>query len=336
MTYQIATEVKLAGHTTMQVGGNAAEFVVANSERELIEAVADCDLKNQPVFVLGGGSNVIFSDQGFAGRVVLVRTTGIELIGDELEVQAGHNWNDFVQWTLDNGFKGLETLIGIPGTTGGTPIQNVGAYGSDVSNFISVVNVYDRLDKRSKQISHSELKFSYRDSVFKIEPNRYLILSVRFKLVKGKISEPIIYDELAQKLKISLQQTAPVTDVANAVLELRRSKGMVLDESDSDTKSVGSFFLNPRISVPELPVGAPHWMQSDGKVKVSAAWLIQEAGFSRGFEWKGAAVSTKHTLALCNRNDASSQSIMDLAEKIQTDVYRKFNIKLQLEPQLIN
>jgi UDP-N-acetylmuramate dehydrogenase len=141
---------------------------------------------------------------------------------------------------------------------------------------------------------------------------------------------------LAQKLKISLQQTAPVTDVANAVLELRRSKGMVLDESDSDTKSVGSFFLNPRISVPELPVGAPHWMQSDGKVKVSAAWLIQEAGFSRGFEWKGAAVSTKHTLALCNRNDASSQSIMDLAEKIQTDVYRKFNIKLQLEPQLIN
>jgi len=269
--------------------------------------------------VLGGGSNVIFSDQGFAGRVVLVRTTGIELIGDELEVQAGHNWNDFVQWTLDNGFKGLETLIGIPGTTGGTPIQNVGAYGSDVSNFISVVNVYDRLDKRSKQISNSELKFSYRDSVFKIEPNRYLILSVRFKLVKGKISEPIIYDELAQKLKISLQQTAPVTDVANAVLELRRSKGMVLDESDSDTKSVG-----------------PHWMQSDGKVKVSAAWLIQEAGFSRGFEWKGAAVSTKHTLALCNRNDASSQSIMDLAEKIQTDVYYKFNIKLQLEPQLIN
>jgi UDP-N-acetylmuramate dehydrogenase len=326
--------VPLAPHTTMHVGGPAAEFVVASSIEEIVAAL---DFDDQ-ILILGGGSNLLISDSGFAGRVIKIATTGKELAGEFVEVAAGENWDEFVTWALAAGFGALAPLTGIPGTVGATPIQNVGAYGSEVSELIDSVFVYDRKTKQTRSLLNLDCKFSYRNSIFKQEPNRYVVLSVKFKLSKAE-QVIVSYDELAKKLGIATGEFAGTIEVAKAVRELRASKGMLLDSADRDTYSVGSFFLNPRVSATQkatLLVDAPAWLQSDGSWKISAAWLIANSGFERGYKLGSAAISSKHTLAICNFDNATYVEIMQLAEKIKLAVAKKFNVSLQLEPTLVS
>jgi UDP-N-acetylmuramate dehydrogenase len=330
---QIQTEIALAPHTTMGIGGAATEFVVASTVDEIVAAI-DCKL---PILILGGGSNLVISDAGFNGRVIKIQTKGISNSNDVIEVAAGENWDDFVFWSIENGYGQLAPLTGIPGTVGATPIQNVGAYGTEVSEIIESVVVFDRIAKIKIKLSNNECKFSYRNSVFKSEPDRYVILSVRFKLAKTT-RIPVLYDELATKLGVAVNETVEAGSVLQAVRELRASKGMLLDPTDRDTFSVGSFFLNPRVSndvKQQLPADAPAWVQPDGSWKISAAWLISQAGFERGYKLGDAAISSKHTLALCNLANATSSQVFELAAEIEEKVNLKFGIRLLKEPTYI-
>jgi UDP-N-acetylmuramate dehydrogenase len=293
--------------------------------------------------VLGGGSNVVIGDAGFDGTVVLLRGEGIEEVGPELfRVQAGHVWDDFVAWTVSNGFSGVECLSGIPGSTGATPIQNVGAYGQEVAQTIAAVKVWDREADEIRDWSPAECGFAYRRSVFK-HSDRYLVLSVDFRLAEGEESEPIAYAELAKRLEVEVGDRAPVRLVREAVLELRRGKGMVLDEDDHDTWSAGSFFTNPIIDAGALRKVAeraggepPHWPAGEGLVKVSAAWLIGAAGFEKGHRRGEAGLSTKHTLALTNRGGASAADVLALAAEVADGVEAAFGVRLHPEPVMVN
>ena len=330
---EIQTQIPLAQHTTLQIGGQAAEFVAATSESEIISAL-ECV---SPILILGGGSNLLISDSGFAGRVIQIKTLGKKISDDFIEVAAGENWDDFVNWGLTQGFGQLAPLTGIPGTVGATPIQNVGAYGTEVSELIHSVEAFDRSRKSKVILSNQDCEFSYRNSIFKEEKNRYVVLNVRFNLVKTN-QVLVKYDELAEKLNCEIGESVEANLALQAVRELRASKGMLLDWTDRDTYSVGSFFLNPRISTnqkAQLPTNAPAWEQADGSWKISAAWLISNSGFERGYKLGGAAISGKHTLAICNLRNATCIEIMQLAQKIQQTVIEKFNIALQLEPTLV-
>jgi UDP-N-acetylmuramate dehydrogenase len=330
---EIQTQVPLAPHTTIGVGGPAAEFVIVKTEIELISALDYLG----PVLLLGGGSNLLISDSGFAGRVIKIETTGISDQSGIVDVAAGENWDDFVSWGVATGYGELAPLTGIPGTVGATPIQNVGAYGTEVSELIDTVKVYDRELSREVYLSKSECNFSYRDSIFKEVPDRFVVLSVQFKLTKTD-QIPIKYDELATKLNVSVGDGAAAKLVMQAVRELRASKGMVLNPTDRDTYSVGSFFLNPRVSAAQyeqLPREVPAWQQPDGSWKISAAWLISQSGFERGYRSENAAISTKHTLAICNLGNATFDQIMDLANLIRSKVQQEFGLILQIEPKTI-
>lgn len=330
---EIQTQVPLAPFTTIRVGGPATEFVIVRSEDEIIAALDYVG----PILLLGGGSNLLIADHGFAGRVIKIETSGIRQIADSVEVAAGENWDDFVSWGVTNGYGELAPLTGIPGTVGATPIQNVGAYGTEVSELISSVKVYDREQRKVKQLSNDECKFSYRNSIFKEIPNRFVVLTVQFKLDKT-IQIPVKYDELANKLEVTVGESAGQVEIMQAVRQMRASKGMLLDATDRDTYSVGSFFLNPRVTATEhaqLPIETPAWQQPDGSWKVSAAWLISQSGFNRGYAIGDAAISTKHTLALCNLGSASATELLALADEIKVRVWEKFKIELQLEPQMV-
>lgn len=325
----------LAELTTLRVGGTPNSLVIATSESEIIEAVS----ANPDALILGGGSNVIVSDD-FHGDVIKIESQGF--VNDEsacagawVTVAAGHNWNDFVATAVANGWTGIEGLAGIPGTVGATPIQNVGAYGQSVSETIAQVRAWNRKTKSVDTIFAADCKFGYRSSVFKTNPDTWVILSVTFQLPLGTMSAPIAYNELAAKLKVELGDRVSASDLQSAVLELRAGKGMVLDSADHDTWSVGSFFMNPRVTV--APENAPHWPESDGSFKVSAAWLIEQAGFNKGFTLNGrAALSSKHTLAITNRGNATSADISELAEHIVKGVKAKFDIELKPEATFIN
>lgn len=330
---EIQTQIPLAQHTTLQIGGQAAEFVAATSESEIISAL-DCV---SPILILGGGSNLLISDSGFAGRVIQINTLGKKISDDFIEVAAGENWDEFVNWGLAQGFGQLAPLTGIPGTVGATPIQNVGAYGTEVSELIHSVEAFDRSSKSKVILSNQDCKFSYRNSIFKEEKNSYIVLNVRFNLVKTN-QMLVKYDELAKKLECEIGKLIGANLVLQAVRELRASKGMLLDWADRDTYSVGSFFLNPRISTnqkAQLPTNAPAWEQADGSWKISAAWLISEVGFQRGYQLGDAAISTKHTLALCNLGNATSDQILKLATLIEEKVSNQFGIQLLKEPTYI-
>lgn len=330
---EIQTQVPLAPFTTLRVGGPATEFVIARSEDEIIAALDYAG----PILLLGGGSNLLIADHGFAGRAIKIETSGIRQTADSVEVAAGENWDDFVSWGVANGYGELAPLTGIPGTVGATPIQNVGAYGTEVSELISSVKVYDREQRKVKQLSNDECKFSYRNSIFKEMPNRFVVLTVQFKLAKAT-QIPVKYDELANKLEVTVGDSVDQMEIMQVVRQLRASKGMLLDATDRDTYSVGSFFLNPRVTATEyaqLPTDTPAWQQPDGSWKVSAAWLISQAGFNRGDKLGNAAISTKHTLAICNLDNASSSEILMLADEVKHKVKAKFNISLQIEPTLI-
>jgi UDP-N-acetylmuramate dehydrogenase len=335
---------ELAPLTTIRLGGPAKRLIEARSEAEAIEAIREADATGEPVLILAGGSNVVIADEGFAGTVVRLLTGGIDRVGDaELEVQAGEPWDPFVERAVTEGLAGIECLSGIPGSVGATPIQNVGAYGQEVKDVITRVRVYDRASQEIGELAPAECDFTYRSSAFKRNPGRWLVLSVAFALDRQAHSRPLRYAELARKLDVALGDTAPLQDVRAAVLELRRGKGMVIDPADPDSVSVGSFFTNPILGPEEIEeialragVKPPAFPEPGGRVKTSAAWLVEHAGFERGYGMPGpVAISTKHTLALTNRGGASTEQLLALAHEVADGVERELGVRLVPEPVLV-
>ncbi|TWD79559.1 UDP-N-acetylmuramate dehydrogenase [Kribbella amoyensis] len=338
----VATGVPLAGLTTLRLGGPADKLVEVTTEQDLIDAVREADAAGEPVLLLSGGSNVVIGDEGFRGTVIKVRTTGIRVDADAcsgamIHVQAGEDWDQLVQRAIAEEWVGLESMSGIPGLTGSTPVQNVGAYGHEVAETIASVRVWDRVGNAVRTVFAADCGFAYRTSRFKQDPSRYVVLEVAYQLPLGDLSAPVEYAELARTLDVEPGERAPMTAVRDAVLGLRRGKGMVLDPADHDTWSAGSFFTNPILdTAAEVPAGAPQWPQPDGRVKSSAAWLIQHAGVDKGFAIGDAAVSSKHTLALTNRGQATTKELLALAAHVRAQVQQAFGITLVNEPVLVN
>lgn len=332
---------ELSKYTSFRVGGPASKIVQVSTEAEIIAAIEAAG--DSPILIMGGGTNVLISDKGFAGTVIRISNNSVQsevdaCSGATLTIGAGEDWDTFVQTTIDRGFAGLETLSGIPGTVGAAPIQNIGAYGHEVAEFITRVRTYDRQEKALKTFTNSECQFSYRNSYFKAHPGRYVVLDVQFQIRRGEFSDPITYLELAKKLGVDPGDKAPVAATRAAVLELRASKGMLLSPDDHDSWSAGSFFTNPIISqqaADQLPNAAPKWPLNDGRVKVSAAWLIENAGIHKGDEVGGARISTKHVLALSNSGNATASDIAELAKRARNQVKEVFGITLEAEVNLI-
>ena len=346
-------DVPLAGLTTLRVGGPAKRVLEVDTEAELIEVVRSCDERDEPVLLLGGGSNVVVADDGFDGTVVRVATSGVRVDdsascesgelaacgGIVLTVAAGEAWDALVARAVTEEWVGIEALSGIPGLVGATPMQNVGAYGQEVAQTIWTARTYDRVERRIRTFANADCEFAYRHSRFKGSA-RYVILDVSYQLRQGSLAAPIGYAELARTLGVEVGARAPLDDVREAVLGLRRGKGMVLDAHDHDTWSAGSFFTNPVLDAPtaaRLPEHAPRWPMPDGRVKTSAAWLIQHAGFDRGHTGPGerAALSGKHALALTNRGDASAADLIALARELRDGVRSAFGVDLTNEPVLV-
>ncbi len=350
--------MQLASLTTSRVGGPARRYLNAETPDELISMVRAADEASEPLLIIGGGSNLLISDAGFDGAVVHVGNRGIDIRNGKggtaiIEAQAGHPWDELVAFTVAEGYSGLEALSGIPGLAGATPVQNVGAYGSDVSHSIVSVQTWDREARQQRRFGAAELEFGYRDSLLKRTTvngsPRHVVLSVEFTLTQGSTSAPIRYAELARALGVEVGDTANAADVRREVLRLRAGKGMVVDAADPDTYSTGSFFTNPILPAPaadSLPDEAPRYPVADpGMVKLSAAWLIEHAGFGKGFGLPGrpgseiaggrASLSAKHTLAVTNRGDASAEDLLAIARAVADGVEQAFGIRLQPEPLLI-
>lgn len=330
---------ELRDHTTLRLGGPADEWVAVTDEADLAAAL-DTDL---PVLVLGGGSNLVVADEGFRGRVVEIATRGIapdvedgvSCGGVLVTVAAGESWDELVALAVEREWAGLEALSGIPGSVGATPIQNVGAYGQEVSQTIASVRVWDRTLRGVRTFANADCGFGYRTSRFKADPGRHVVLSVTFQLRQGSLGGPVAYAELARALGVEVGERASLADVRRAVLDLRRGKGMVLDPDDHDTWSAGSFFTNPVVDPAAVPDGAPAWPQEGGGVKTSAAWLIEHAGFAKGHGSDRAALSGKHTLALTNRGTATTADLVALAREVRDGVEARFGIRLVNEPVLV-
>ena len=350
------TQTLLSELTTAAVGGPAARYLEARSEAEIIDAVRSTDAAGEKLLIVGGGSNLLVADAGYPGTVLKIASEGFTVSSEDtcggvsVVVQAGHNWDAFVEHAVLHAWSGIEALSGIPGATGATPVQNVGAYGSDVSQTIASVRTWDRENNAVKTFSNSELKFGYRDSILKqttVEGSpRYVVLTVEFQLPLGRMSAPIRYAELARSLGVEPGKRAYANDVRREVLRLRASKGMVFDPADRDTYSTGSFFTNPVVSAADatvLPEGAPQYPAgAAGLVKLSAAWLIEQAGFAKGYGLDAASVSggraslsTKHTLAITNRGNASAEDMAAVAREVRRGVVERFGIELHPEPLLI-
>jgi UDP-N-acetylmuramate dehydrogenase len=328
--------VTIGQWTTLGLGGPAGRVVEAHDEDELVTAVRDADAAGEPLLLLAGGSNVVVADDGFPGTVVRVLTTGMEPEEGSLSVAAGESWDAFVARAVQRGRAGVECLSGIPGSVGATPIQNVGAYGQEVAETITGVRVLDRRTGEVGNLTPEACGFGYRSSALKREPGRWVVLRVAFALPHADVSGPIRYAELARTLDVSVGAPAPLADVREAVLGLRRGKGMVLDPADPDTRSAGSFFTNPILAIDALPEGAPAWPEPDGRVKTSAAWLIEHAGFARGQgDAGGIAISTKHVLALTNRGDGSAEELLAFARHIAAGVRARFGVELVPEPVFV-
>ncbi|WP_228266068.1 UDP-N-acetylmuramate dehydrogenase [Microlunatus elymi] len=344
MTAPAATDVRLAGLTTLRVGGPAKKLITVDTEAELVQTVRDADTNGEPVLIIGGGSNLLIDDAGFDGTVIKINTRGRDAdvsscSGTTLTLAAGEPWDDLVAETVDQGWSGLEALSGIPGLVGATPIQNVGAYGAEISQVLAGVRTYDRKLAQQKTFAMADCGFGYRWSRFKAERDRYLILTVTLQLPLADLSAPIRYAQLAGALGVVVGTRVDAHAVREAVLELRRSKGMVLDVADHDTWSAGSFFTNPIISAEtaaKLPEAAPRFGQPDGSIKTSAGWLIEHAGFKKGYGDPPATLSSKHTLALTNRGSATAADLIALAREIRAGVQDRFGIELVPEPNLIN
>jgi UDP-N-acetylmuramate dehydrogenase len=343
--------VPLSPLTTLRLGGPAASLVEVTDVDETVEAVRAADKAGEPVLVLAGGSNVVISDDGVAGTVVLLRSTGVQAIrrGEhvDLTVAAGHVWDDLVAHCVIEGLAGIECMSGIPGSAGATPIQNVGAYGQEVAETVRAVRAYDRHTDEVVTLAPEQCGFDYRHSAFKGH-DRHVVLEVTYALRPDRNGGPLRFGELTRVLGVEAGGAAPLGDVRDAVLGLRRGKGMVLDPDDPDTRSVGSFFMNPVLTAAAWDallercagrlgdgIVPPQWPDGPDRVKTSAAWLIERAGFSKGYGRDGVAISSKHTLALTHRQGGSTTALLGLAREIRDGVHTAFGVTLVNEPVLI-
>ena len=337
----------LAPLTTLGLGGPAAHFIEADTRETLLAALALARREGWPVGILAGGSNLVVADAGFAGLVVRIATRGVVLEREgaraTLTVEAGESWDDLVAFSVAEELSGIECMTGIPGSVGATPVQNVGAYGQEVSQVIDAVEVLDRIDDTVSWLSASECAFGYRDSCFKRDPSRYVVLAVRFSLrVAG--APTLRHAELSGLLSQRLVPPS-LRDVQQAVRSLRAKKGMLIEPGWP--RSVGSFFVNPLVSASSAdqvehaaralafatPSGEmPRFLASDGRVKLSAAWLIERAGIAKGLQRGPVGVSTLHALALVHYGGGTTSNLMALAAEIQQQVDRVFGIALQIEP----
>lgn len=344
--------VPLAPLTTLGVGGPARFLIRVTEEIQIREALEFSRSGGWPVFILGGGSNVLVSDRGFPGLVIQTALRGIrakDTTGGEIEVAAGEEWDPFVAWCINRNLAGVECLSGIPGTVGGTPVQNVGAYGQEVSDTIRTVRVFDRNSSRFVELTKEECGFRYRSSVFNREsPDRYVVASVTFEL-SGPGGPRIRYSDL-ERCFAGRASPPSLLEVREAVLKIRAAKGMVLSPGDPDSRSAGSFFKNPVVNEQEARAveskarasgrlaktdSLPHYPAGERTVKLPAAWLIEHAGFTRGYGHGRAGLSGKHTLAIINRGGASASDIVDLMGEIQAGVRTAFGIDLVPEPVFV-
>ncbi|MEU9555044.1 UDP-N-acetylmuramate dehydrogenase [Streptomyces fumanus] len=339
-------DAPLAPLTTFRLGGPATRLLTATTDAEVIAAVREADDSGTPLLLIGGGSNLVIGDKGFDGTALHIATRGLSLDGTTLELAAGEIWTDAVARTVEAGLAGIECLAGIPGSAGATPIQNVGAYGQEVSTTISEVVAYDRTSRETVVLTNEQCAFSYRHSFFKAHPERYVVLRVRFALEDADgLSAPLRYAETARALGVEPGDRVPLADARETVLKLRAGKGMVLDPEDHDTWSAGSFFTNPILTDAEFAafrarvrerlgdgVEPPAYPAGEGRTKTSAAWLIDQAGFTKGYGTGPARISTKHTLALTNRGEATTEDLLALAREVVTGVRAAFGITLVNEP----
>ncbi|MCF0089164.1 UDP-N-acetylenolpyruvoylglucosamine reductase [Streptomyces sp. MH192] len=324
-------------------------LVTATEDAEVIEVVREADASGTPLLLIGGGSNLLVGDKGFAGTALRLATRGIALDGNRLEVAAGEVWSDVVTRTVEAGLAGIECLAGIPGSAGATPVQNVGAYGQEVSATLTEVLAYDRRAGETVTLTNEECAFSYRHSRFKAEPERYVVLRVRFALEDADgLSAPLRYAETARMLGVGAGERVPLAAARETVLKLRAGKGMVFDPEDHDTWSAGSFFTNPildeeafaafRARVRERlgeEAEPPAYPAGEGRTKTSAAWLIDRAGFTKGYGSGPARISTKHTLALTNRGGATTEDLLALAREVVAGVREAFGVTLVNEPVMV-
>ncbi|MBN1094096.1 UDP-N-acetylmuramate dehydrogenase [Blastococcus sp. TML/M2B] len=332
---QVRRDVRLADLTTLAVGGPVERLLEVETAAELVDAVRDADEAGRPLLLVGGGSNLVAPDEGWPGDVVAVRTRGIARDGDRLTVQAGEDWDGLVARTVTESLAGVEALSGIPGSTGATPVQNVGAYGQEVAQTITGVRVYDRAEKSERSLTPAECGFAYRDSRLKREPGRFVVLEVAFDLHPGPLSRPVGYAELARTLGVEVGEPAPLADVREAVLRLRRGKGMVWDPADPDSRSAGSFFTNPIVPAQQAVEGCPSWPARGDAVKLSAAWLVQHAGFGRGTREGHVGTSSKHSLALTTEDGATAAELLAFADRIIATVQERFGVTLEREPTAV-
>jgi UDP-N-acetylmuramate dehydrogenase len=332
---QVRLGVPLAGLTTLAVGGPADRLIEVDEAAELVGAVREADEAGRPLLLLGGGSNVVAPDDGWTGDVVVVRTRGIERADGELVVQAGEPWDELVGYAVRNRLAGIEALSGIPGSTGATPVQNVGAYGQEVAQTITAVRVYDRAEKNERTLSPAECGFAYRDSRLKRRPGRFVVLEVTFALDESELSRPVGYAELARRLGLEMGERAPLEAVRETVIELRRGKGMVLDPADPDSRSAGSFFTNPIVAADSAVEGCPSWPAAEGRVKLSAAWLVEHAGFGRGTRQGHVGTSSRHSLALTTEPGATASELLAFADRIVATVQERFGVTLEREPTAV-
>jgi UDP-N-acetylmuramate dehydrogenase len=339
----IQENIELAPLTTFKVGGAARFFVTAETENEVIEAFNWADENSIPFFILGGGSNILVSDQGFEGIVLQINLSGIKKEKDIITAQAGEDWDEFVKYCVENDLAGIECLSGIPGLVGGTPIQNVGAYGQEVSETILKVRVFDRKSRQILELNNQECKFSYRTSIFNsTDKNRFIVIAVTFKLNENGTPK-IVYKDLLENFQ---DKQPTLRETREMVCKIRAEKAMLVRQGGADSQSAGSFFKNPIVSnenynevcriAEDLEISAVPCFKVDEKaVKIPAAWLIEKSGFHKGYRKGNAGLSTKHTLALTNRGDATAQEILALKEEIESRVYEIFKIELHPEPILV-
>jgi len=328
---------KLSDHTTLRVGGIATTVCEIQSPSDIQDFVHEYG--NQDFFVLGGGSNIVAPDHEIKTPIAFMQlvNSSAKTDGDFVEINAGAGmlWDDFVADAVDQGLSGVETLSGIPGTVGASPIQNIGAYGTEVNSSIKSVQLVDGTTGKSRILTNEELKFSYRFSILKNLTSRFIIENVTFRLKRDKNSKITNYPQVAESLGINPGESVSIKELRNAILAIRKSKGMILDAKDHDTFSVGSFFINPIMEKEKVPTNAPMYENQSGKVKTSAAWLIEQAGFEKGFRLGGAMISSKHTLAIANSGNATAEDVIELSNLITSGVLQKFGIALTIEPRIL-
>ncbi|QMU72768.1 UDP-N-acetylmuramate dehydrogenase [Streptacidiphilus sp. P02-A3a] len=342
-------DAQLAPLTTFRLGGPARRLVTATTDDEIVDTVRAADAAGEPLLIIGGGSNLVIGDKGFDGTALRIATTGHVRRGTEIDAAAGESWTDLVRTTvLEYGLAGTEFLAGIPGSVGATPVQNVGAYGAEVAGTVTGVVAYDRARRETVTLGNAECGFSYRHSAFKAQPDRYVVLRVRFALedADGR-SGPVRYAEVAGALGVAQGERTDLRQARETVLALRAGKGMVLDPADHDTWSAGSFFTNPvldpdqhaafldRVRERLGAVAPPLYPAADGGTKTSAAWLIDRAGFPKGYGSGPVRLSGKHTLALTNRGLATTEDLLALAREVRDGVHAAFGVTLVNEPVLV-